>query len=110
MPTIQSDDISTDPFVYQMAAGATRVLSIDMALALAPGETFTTATTTLRNLGTGTLDADLPLPSVSGTSIVQTVSGPTIGFVKGETYELVAIALVSATSQPARRLYIQIVA
>jgi hypothetical protein len=81
-----------------------------MAAELAFGESFTTATTTLRYLDTGVIDADLPVPTVTGTSIVQVVSGPVIGFVKGETYELVLIANVSATSKPARRLYIRVVA
>lgn len=110
MPTILADDISTVPFSTQMAAGATRTLGIDMAAALADGETFTTATTTLRNLGTGEIDADLPAPTVDDTTIVQVIDGEEIGFVKGETYELVLIANVSATSKPARRLYLKIVA
>lgn len=110
MPTIQADDISTVPFSYQMAAGEVKTLGIDMAEALADGETFTTATTTLRNLETGDLDADLPTAIVNGTSIVQVVNGPAIGFTKGDTYELVLIANVSATSKPTRRLYIRVMA
>lgn len=110
MPTLYADDISTVPFSYQMAAGATKTISVDMASALADGETFTTATTTLRNLDTGELDDDLPEPTVDDTSIIQVIDGPAIGFIKGETYELVLIAEVSATSQPARRLYLRIVA
>lgn len=106
MPTIYADDLSTIPFSSQMAADEVRTLGIDMADALAEGETFTTATTTLRNLASGELDADLPEPTVDDTTIVQVIDGPLIGFVKGETYELVLIAEVSETSRPARRLYI----
>lgn len=110
MPTISADDISTIPFSYQMAASEVKTLGIDMAAALADGETFTTATTALRNLDTGELDADLPAATVDDTTIVQVIDGADIGFVKGETYELVLIAEVSATSRPARRLYLRIVA
>lgn len=110
MPTIAADDISTIPFSYQMAAGATETLGIDMAAALVDDESFTSAVTTLRNLGTGELDEDLPEPGVDETRIIQVIDGETIGFVKGETYELVLIAEVSATRRPARRLYIRVVA
>jgi hypothetical protein len=106
MPMILADDISTVPFSTQMAASQTRTIGVDMAAALAVGETFTTATTTLRNLLTGELDEDLPEPSVAGTTITQVIDGTAIGFTKGDIYELVLIANVSATSKPARRLYI----
>jgi hypothetical protein len=110
MPAIIADDLSTVPFSTQIAAAQTRTIGVDMAAALAEGETFTTATTTLRNLDTGAIDADLPAPTVAGTTIVQVIDGAAIGFAKGETYELVLIAEVSETSRPARRLYLRIVA
>lgn len=110
MPTIQSDNISTVPYSLQMAAGQAEVLSIDMALALLDGESFSTATATLRNLGTGELDEDLPEPTVDGTAILQAIDGDVIGFAKGETYELVVYAVVSATRRSGRRCYIEVVA
>jgi hypothetical protein len=41
---------------------------------------------------------------------VQLISGPALGFARGDTYELVVVAVVSATSKPARRLYLKVVA
>lgn len=110
MPTIQADALSTDPFVHDMAAASIDVLSVDMVNSLEAGETFTTATSTLRNVATGALVADVPAPTVSTTKILQLVDGPDLGFVKGDTYELVLIAHVSATSQPVRRAYLRVLA
>jgi hypothetical protein len=110
MTLLVADALSTIPFRYLMAAGETRSIAVDMAAALVEDEEFTTATSTLRNLDTGELDLDLAAPTVDGTAIEQVLDGPTIGFVRGQTYELVLIAEVSATSRPARRLYLQVVA
>lgn len=109
MPTIQDDDLSTIPFVYEMAAASVRVPSINMAQALESGETFTTATSTLRNVDTDEL-VTIPAPTVNSTSIVQLLDGPTLGFTRGTTYDLLVVAVVSATSKPARHLRIKIVA
>lgn len=110
MPTTQRDALSTDPFEIYMAAGQREVVSTDMAPLLAAGESFTEASTTLRNLATDAIDADLPAPTVSVSSILQVVDGGVIGFVKGEVYEMVLYAHVSATRRPAKRVYIRVLA
>lgn len=108
MTTIQDDGLSTIPFFFEMASVSVRTVSVDIANALAVGESFTTATSALYNLSGGVLVTS-PSPAVVGTSIVQVLDGPTLGFSRGEIYDLWLVAGVSSTSKPARHLRIKVI-
>lgn len=109
MPTIQNDSLSTVPFLTEMTSWTVDVLSVDAAIGLEAGETFTTATTILINAVTGET-VTIPAATVNGTSILQLIDAAALGFARGDVYDLVLVPNVSATSKPARHLRIKVVA